>query len=270
MKPSLVTKFAVLATLSLALGSEVKAKNCDIEQLLTAKQIKALNQAGRLKRVGLNSTILGKEVYDVEVLSDAQEKQAIVLLGEAHIKGPRSHFIGKKIVKQFVVRFLEGIPRAEYEYIQKNDPQLSNSLGWGRILLRGLTFNFFGSTISDAKKRGLGALPGYSAIIKNDKVVVKTATDTADQVVAGLRPLILKNPEAPLNLPLEVGAFLTPSQSDSYILDQRNVRMVDNLVAYNEANLKSTNASIAVVGANHVEGMVKLLARYGFESCSNF
>ena len=76
-----------------------QAKVCDLSQTLTKKQIKLLKKAQKLKRFGPNRSLFGKNVYKVDLLSN--DDKLLVLVGEAHIKGPRSSRLGKKIVKAF-------------------------------------------------------------------------------------------------------------------------------------------------------------------------
>ena len=255
----------LMAFLALFLAFTAQAKNCDLSEGLSRKQIKVLKKANKLKRIGPNRTLLGKHVYKVDILKNPYD-QFIVLLGEAHIKGVRSSRLGKKVVKNFNVRMLEGIPKAEADYIQENNDQLDDALGWKRVLASLLTFNIKGSTITDAQKRGLTFLPGYQGILLNRDVIAEVKTKTSKDVLKYL-PNLLQNTERGLNLPLEVGPFLTPSEDDSYILNDRNLRMVSNIVDYLDSGLiKGT--PLAIVGAAHNPGMIELLREDGFTRCN--
>lgn len=245
-----------------------QAKVCDLSKGLNKDQIKTLKKAKKLKRIGPNGALLGKNVYEVDVLSNDQD-EFVVILGEAHIKGPRSAIRGKKVVNDFRTRLLEGVPKAEIEYIQANNPDLSSSLGWQRVLARIITFNFFGSTITASQKDGVTFLPGYDAVLFNKKPILKERTDTAEDVIEILEGLSNKHKEE-INLPLEAGEFLTPNSTDSYILDARNVRMAANIVKYMEISELKGETPLAIVGAAHNPGLVKLLKKSGLERCSNF
>lgn len=241
-----------------------QAKVCDLSQTLTKKQIKLLKKAQKLKRFGPNRSLFGKNVYKVDLLSN--DDKLLVLVGEAHIKGPRSSRLGKKIVKAFDLRMLEGVPMAEVKYIEKNNEDLDDALGWQRTLAKISTFNFAGSTISVAQKRGLTFLPGYDAILLDNDVIQKEKTETAKEVLYHLSGLI-QNADQGLNLPLEVGPFLTPSEEDSYLLEARNVRMVSNILTYlGSRDVRGT--PLIIVGAAHNPGMIKLLNNDGYERCN--
>ena len=255
----------IMTLIALFIAFTAQAKECDLSKGLSRKQIKVLKKANRLKRIGPNRTLLGKHVYKVDILKDSYD-QFIVLLGEAHIKGIRSSRLGKKIVKNFNLRMLEGIPKAEAEYIQENNDQLDDALGWKRVLASVLTFNIKGSTITDAQKRGLTFLPGYQGILLNRDVIADVKTKTASEVLKYL-PNLIQNTERGLNLPLEVGPFLTPSEDDSYILDERNVRMVSNIVTYLDSDLVN-ETPLAIVGAAHNPGMIDLLRQDGYKRCN--
>lgn len=251
--------------LVLLMSFSVFAKDCDLSKGLTEKQIKILKKAGNIHRIGLNRTLLGKEVYEIDILSTDNDDQFVVLLGEAHIKGPRSSIMGKRLNKAFKLRMLEGIPKAESDYISENNDELSDSLGWQRILARVITFNFFGSTISAAQKKGLTFLPGYNAVLLNKKVIKREKTETAQDVLK-LLPSLIENSEKGLNLPLEVGQFLTPSTDESYILEARNVRMASNITTYLDNRLVQ-GTPLVILGAAHNPGIAELLAADGFEKC---
>ena len=255
----------LMTLLALFMAFSVQARDCDLSKGLSRKQIKVLKKASKLKRVGPNRSLLGKHVYKVDILKDSSD-QFIVLLGEAHIKGIRSSRLGKKVVKNFEVRMLEGIPKAEADYITENNDQLDDALGWKRVLASLLTFNIKGSTITDAQKRGLTFLPGYQGILLNRDIIAEVKTKTARDVLKYL-PNLLQNTERGLNLPLEVGAFLTPTEDDSYILDERNVRMVSNIVTYMESGLLK-GTPLAIVGMAHNPGMIDLLREDGYSRCN--
>lgn len=251
--------------LALLVSFSINAKDCDLSKGLSKKQIKLLKKAQKINRIGLNRTLLGKEVYEVDVLSTDNDEQFIVLLGEAHIKGPRSSIMGKRLNNAFKLRMLEGIPKAESDYISENNDELSDSLGWQRILARVITFNFFGSTISAAQKDGLTFLPGYNAVLLDKKVIERAKTETAEDVLK-LLPSMIEKTEDGLNLPLEVGQFLTPSTSESYILDARNVRMASNVITYLDNELVK-GTPLVILGSAHNPGMAELLKADGFEKC---
>ena len=113
------------------------SKVCNLEEGLTKKQIKALKSARRIDRIGPNRALLGKDVYTVDILSNDQNEM-LVLLGEAHIKGPRSAIIGKRVAKRFKFRMLEGVPAAEVKYLFENFPEMKAGLGQNRSK----SFNF--------------------------------------------------------------------------------------------------------------------------------
>ncbi len=251
--------------LILLVSFSVSAKDCDLSKGLSKNQIKLLNKAKKINRIGLNRTLLGKEVYEVDVLSTDNDDRFVVLLGEAHIKGPRSSIMGKRLNKAFKLRMLEGIPKAEAEYISNNNDELNDALGWQRVLARVITFNFFGSTISAAQKKGLTFLPGYNAVLLNKKVIKREKTDTAEDVLK-LLPSMIEKSEKGLNLPLEVGQFLTPSSSESYILEARNVRMASNIITYLDNDLVK-GTPLVILGSAHNPGIADLLKADGFEKC---
>ncbi|MBI2522424.1 MAG: TraB/GumN family protein [Bdellovibrio sp.] len=256
----------LLAVFVLLLSSFAYSSECNLEQGLTQKQLKALRSADAIKRVGVNRILLGREVYDVAVVYNPQNNQFVAFLGEAHIKGPRSSVLGKRVVKQFPVRLVEGIPRREAEYIDQNLKDLSKSLGWQRVLLRYLTFNPFGSTITSAQKQGYTFLPGYDLVLLNKKRLSRVATDTSEEIVSLVSADMLASGEY-LNLPMESGDFITPSTKDSYILDARNVRMAKNIVFYIEEQVVK-KTPLVVVGAAHLPGLLELLEESGYERCT--
>ena len=264
MKKSFVFTYLVLTLFS----AQAFGKVCNLEKGLNTKQMRSLKKARRIKRIGLNAGLLGKNVYRVDVLSKDNDEQFLVLLGEAHIKGPRSARIGAKAVKAFPVRMLEGVPRAEVVYMQANLPELSASLGWQRVLFSALSFNFFGSTISNAQKKGLTFYPGYEFYSVNKKRVDSAKTETAQDVLANLQTINSSSSKKGLNLPLEVGEFMTPSSQDGYILVNRNLRMADNIEKYLESE-QIQGTPLVIIGAAHNPGLVELLKAQGFEACSN-
>ena len=255
----------LMTLLALFFVFTAQSRECDLSKGLSKSQIKVLKKAQKLKRVGPNRSLFGKHVYKVDILSDSYDR-FIVLLGEAHIKGIRSSRLGKKVVKNFNLRMLEGIPKDEAEYIEENNDQLDDALGWKRVLASLLTFNIKGSTITEAQKRGLTFLPGYQGILLNRDVIAEVKTNTASEVLRYLKNLN-QNTERGLNLPLEVGSFLTPSEDDSYILDERNVRMVSNIMTYLRSNLIN-ETPLAIVGSAHNPGMIDLLRQDGFKRCN--
>ncbi len=252
----------------LLLNSLAYAVDCDFERGLNPKQLKTLRSADKLKRIGLNRVIFGREVYDVGVVYNGQNDQFIVLLGEAHIKGLRSSILGSKVAHQFPVRLIEGIPKKESDYIAANVKVLADSLGWQRILMRYLTFNFFGSTITASEKVGYTFLPGYDLLLLNKKRVAKPATSTSEDIVAALTPEIADSGKF-INLPLESGEFLTPSSSDSYILQARNLRMAKNINFYIDQKVVK-KVPLVVAGAAHLPGLMGLLEDSGYQRCTNF
>lgn len=264
MKKSFVFTYLVLSLFSI----QAFGKVCNLEKGLNTKQLKSLKKARRIKRIGLNAGLLGKNVYKVDILSTDNDEQFLVLLGEAHIKGPRSAKIGAKVVKAFPLRMLEGVPRAEVVYMNENLPELSASIGWMRVAFSILSFNPFGSTISHAQKKGLTFFPGYEFYMVNKKRVKASKTESAQDVLANLQTINSDSSKKGLNLPLEVGEFLTPSSQDGYILVNRNLRMADNISEYlSSGQVKGT--ALAIVGAAHNPGLIELLKVQGFEACSN-
>lgn len=249
----------------LLLAFSAQAKDCDFSKGMSKKQIKILKRANKIHRIGPNRALLGKKVYEIDILSTTGDEQFVVLLGEAHIKGPRSSIMGKRLVSNFKLRMLEGIPKAESDYISNNNDELNDALGWQRVLARVITFNFFGSTISVAQKKGLSFLPGYDAVMLNKEVISRDETDTADDVLVLLPDLIDKSTKG-LNLPLEVGEFLTPSSDESYILEARNVRMASNIITYLDHEDVS-GTPIVILGSAHNEGIAKLLETNDFKKC---
>ena len=78
---------------------------------------------------------------------------------------------------------------------------------------------------------------------------------------------LIQNAQEGLNLPLEVGSFLTPSEDDSYILEARNVRMASNIVTYLESeDVRGT--PLVLLGAAHNPGMIELLKNDGYKRCN--
>lgn len=251
------------SALNLFFSAPALGSDCQLEKVLTPTQHKRLHRAEKLDRIFLNKVLLGKDVYALDILK-APNNDVVVLLGEAHIKGPRSSIIGKNLTKAFSVKMLEGIPKAEADYIAQNLQTLNNSLGWQRTLLRVLTFNFFGSTITASQKKGITYLPGYSLVLSNRKPLARVPTTTADNIIdhlSGLSPFPTN-----LNLPLEVGPFLTPSEGDHYILNARNVRMVDNIDQFLNSQL-TDGPYLAIVGSAHNAGMRNLLVSKGYQVC---
>lgn len=262
----------LILTLGLLLSTNIWSKECNLNKGLSKKQLKTLKRAKKIKRVGPNATLLGKNVYQVDILSNSDESRFLILLGEAHIKGPRSSYLGSKVVKEFPLRLLEGIPKKESLYIAENLQQLNDSLGWQRIAARVITFNFFGSTITHAQKKGVSFYPGYSLYTLNKKEFKLNApTETAQDIIDLFQQLgkEFKQYKKGVNLPLEVGRFETPSTNSDYILVKRNERMVDSLMEYQSANLlQKTN--LIIVGSAHNKGMIELLGREDFLKCDNF
>lgn len=258
-------KSIALSALALLISSAY-AKDCKLDQVLTKKQIKSLESAKKIDRIGLNRDLLGKDVYKVDIVRDEKNNKTVVILGEAHVKGPRSSIIGKKVVNSFNLRLLEGIPKAEADFISQNDPELDRALGWQRVLLQGMTFNFFGSTITAAQKDGITFLPGYGAVLLDKDIIARADTNTAADVL-DLLPKFRSLTNEGISLPLEVGDFLTPSSDSSYILEARNVRMVNNIVTYIADERVKENTGLAIVGADHNKGMVELLLKEGYERC---
>ena len=162
---------------------------------------------------------------------------------------------------------LEGIPRQEAEYVARYLPRLNKAIGWQRVLLRVLTFNFFGSTITGAGKKGFTFLPGYNAVLKNKKRILSVPTNTTEEVLSAVIETGYNGRYA-INLPLETGDFLTPSESDRYILHDRNVRMAANIDAYITSE-KFDLPALAMIGANHNPGIANLLKSRGFKKCTN-
>lgn len=262
-------KFSILLGLLLSFG--VNAKVCDLESGLTKKQLKSIKKAMKIQRVGPNGALLGKNVYEVDILSD-KDSNLVVLVGEAHIKGLRSARIGKKLVKAFPVRMLEGVPNDEVRELIRRHPEFSGTLGYQRVLARFLTFNFFGSTIHQASKRGLLFDLVNDQVIEKEKVVLETTLDNAFDIAASLEKLEGFG-EKGVNLPLEIGRYIEPSKEESYILDARNVRIAENIVNYRSANaarIDSAGAPLVIVGAAHNPGIVKLLEKTSsLEKCDN-
>ncbi|OUR99582.1 hypothetical protein A9Q84_00750 [Halobacteriovorax marinus] len=257
--------------LGLLISFNVSAKVCNLEAGLTKKQIKVINKAKKIKRVGPNSALLGKHVYEVDVLSD-KESNFVVLLGEAHIKGLRSSLIGKKVVKAFPVRMLEGVPADEVRELIRKNPEFAGVLGYQRVLARYLTFNFFGSTINVARKKGLLFDLGGNSVLEDKKVVLETTLNNAFDIMNSLESLSEYGKKG-INLPLEIGRYIEPSAEDSYILDARNVRMAENIVNYTSADslrIENAGAKIVIIGSAHNPGIVELLKETSnLEKCDN-
>lgn len=251
-----------------ALISSAYGKTCQLENNLTEGQLKALNKASRINRVLLNSSMLGKNVYEIKLLTNKDDGQMLVLLGEAHIKGPRSSKLGKNLVEAFKMRMLEGVPKPEIDYISANIPALSNSLGWQRSLMKLLTFNFYGSSISEAREDGLTFLPGFNLVTYNNKAVANEDTGSVASVVSLLQRLGDYNQKG-INLPLETGAFIKPAADDSYLLEARNLRMANNIVTYLKA-LELEAPVLIMVGSAHIKGLTELLRQQGHVPCDNF
>ena len=138
---------------------------------------------------------------------------------------------------------------------------------WGgkRVVARVLTFNFKGSTITDAQKRGLTYLPGYKGILLDKNLIEEEIMKTSDDILESL-PKYIDRSKRGLNLPLEVGSFLTPSENDSYLIEERNVRMASNIQAYLDSDLiKGT--PLIILGSAHNSGIVDLLNQEGYKNC---
>jgi len=262
-------KFSIL--LGLLLSFSVNAKVCNLDTGLTKKQIKTIKVAKKIKRVGPNSVLLGKHVYEVDVMSD-KDSNFIVLVGEAHIKGPRSAIIGKKLVKAFPVRMLEGVPGDEVRELIRKSPEFGGVLGYQRVLARYLTFNFFGSTINVARKRGLLFDLVNNQVIEDKKVVLNTTLNNAFDISTSLE-LLNDFGKKGINLPLEIGRYIEPSKEESYILDARNVRMAENIINYSTSGVErisGAGAMLVIIGSAHNPGIVKLLKDTSeLEKCDN-
>lgn len=253
--------------LSLSFSAQVFAQNvdCRLDTILTKKQISSLKKADDIKRVGLNKTLLGRDIYNVKVLNNKNTNQLLVFLGEAHIKGLRSSLIGKSIVKQFAVRLVEGVPEAEMKAMAAADPEFYSGVTWKRNLLQYMLLNPFESTIYDAVKSGHNlAMDELNAITKErDAHNEYTAKD-----LESFKTLIQKTNSSTVNANMEFGDYLKPSSSDDYVLTARNIRMAKNISFISEASA-TKGAQLVIVGAAHLPGLISLLEKKDFEVCES-
>ena len=250
---------------SIVLSTQAFAQNidCRIDSLLTKKQLSFLSKAKDIKRIGLNKLILGENVFKIEILNNKITNRLLVFLGEAHVKGPRSSYLGKKIIGQFNVRIIEGVPGAEVEAMKKNYPELYSSIGWKRAVFQYLSFNPFESTIYDASKNGknFGLDELTKATKDRDANNEYTKKDLED-----LQKVISRSEESIYNVPMEFGDYLEPSSSDQYILAARNVRMAKNIEIITEAT-RAKGHQLVVVGMAHIPGIIDILKNKNFEVC---
>lgn len=259
-------KKGLVALLTLAISSQVLATDCKLDTRLTKKQLSSIGKADRINRVGLNKILLGSSVYDVAVLNNKETNEILVMLGETHIKGPRSALLGSSVLKNYKVRMLEGVPSEEVEEMQRTNPELYDTITWKRKVLQILTFNLFGSTIDVAIDNNNSQTIGYAALNQMTKERDRNNEYSANSV-QNLKKSIIASDKKYLNLPIEFGDYLKPSSSDSYILHARNIRMAKNISAISEAAGNVKGAQLVVVGAAHLPGLVGLLEDKNFESC---
>ncbi len=261
----MIKKMVTFGVFSLVLSAQTFAQNvdCRIDTLLTKKQISSISKAQNIKRIGFNKVILGEAVYKVEILNNKTTNQLLVFLGEAHVKGPRSSYIGKKIIGQFKVRIIEGVPNAEVEAMKIKSPELYSAVGWKRVVFQYLTFNPFDSSIRDVTKNGenFGINELTEATKERDKNNEYTKKDLLD-----LQKTLSRSEESIYNIPMEFGDYLEPSSSDEYILAQRNIRMSKNIEIITEATAEK-GPQLVVVGMAHLPGLIEILRNKNFEVC---
>jgi hypothetical protein len=255
-----------VALLTLAISSQLFATDCKLDTRLTKKQLSSIGRADGINRVGLNRILLGASVYDVAVLNNKETNEILVMLGETHIKGPRSALLGSKVLKNYKVRMVEGVPSEEVAEMQRTNPELYDTITWKRKVLQILTFNLFGSTIDVAIDNNNSQTIGYKALNQMTKER-DSNNEYSDKSIQNLKKTIKASDKKFVNFPIEFGDFLKPSSSDSYILHARNIRMAKNINAISEASANEKGAQLVVVGAAHLPGLVSLLNDKNFESC---
>lgn len=263
MKKNLI--FGTLLSLSFSVQVFAQSVDCRLDTILTKKQLSSLKKGDDIKRVGLNKTLLGRDIYKIQILNNKKTNQPLVLLGEAHIKGFRSSLIGKSIVKQFTVRLVEGVPEAEMKAMAAADPEFYSGVTWKRNLLQYMLLNPFESTIYDAVKSGDNLeIAQLNAITKErDAHNEYTAKDLLD-----FKGLIQKTNSPTVNANMEFGDYLKPSSSDDYVLTARNIRMAKNISFISEA-AASKGAQLVIVGSAHLPGLISLLKNKDFEVCES-
>lgn len=261
----MIKNIVTVGLFSLVLNAQTFAQNvdCKLETSLTKKQISSLTKIENIKRIGLNKTILGDEVYKIKILNNKITNQLLVFLGETHIKGPRSSYLGKKLIKQFNVRIIEGVPSAEVQAMKKNNPELYSSIGWKRKVFQYLTFNPFESTIYDVSDYGENF--GINELTQATKERGPNNEYTIKDLFL-LQKVLSQSNESFYNIPMEFGDYLEPSGSDQYILEARNVRMAKNIEIITEATA-DRGPQLVVVGMAHIPGLVEILTTKNFEVC---
>jgi hypothetical protein len=256
---------SVIASLSIIYNSHLLAAevDCKLDTLLSEKQLHTLSQADQIKRVFLNKAMLGPDVYKVKVLNNKKTNQLLVFLGETHIKGPRSSYIGKKMANEYSVRIIEGVPKAEMEAMAKNDPEIYSAMTWKRKVFQYLTFNPFGSTIHTAMKTGenFGLKELSQAVIDRDANGEYTEKDAQN-----LKELVAQTKNPIINLPMEFGDYLEPSRENDYILTARNERMAKNISLISEVTAVK-GPQLVIIGYGHLPGLINLLESKEFEVC---
>ena len=249
------------STLVLSMQINARTIDCKLDTRLTKDQISAITKAKKLTRSGLNSSILGSYVYRIEILNNKKSNQLLVMLGETHIKGAKSSAIGKEMLKQFSVRITEGIPLEEAAELKKNYPEVYAEIGWKRTVLSYVLFNPFGSTIKDAEKQGkVFEIKELTDAVKNRN----SNNDYTEQGVKNIRNLVASAGNRYLNINMEFGDFINPSDSESYIINDRNIRMAKNISIITKATSEK-GPQLVIVGSDHVFTIAGLLSYPSYE-----
>lgn len=262
MKKTTIALGAMISFLNFA-NIHADEIDCQLGARLTDSQINLLKKAENISRVGLNKALLGTDVYRVQIMNNKLTNKLVVFLGETHIKGLRSSLIGKKLVKEFNYRLVEGVPKEEVETIKEKYPDLYSGIGWKRELFAILTFNPFGSTIGKVLSAGdtIGVTKLSKAVEYNDGDFVYNQSNLNNVI-----DLISKVKSKRINFPMEFGQYIEPKKDDTYILNLRNKRMAANIALVSEA-LSDKGDQLVVVGYAHLSGLKDLLEKKSFESC---
>jgi hypothetical protein len=264
----------ILLSLLLSLSASLAfSYDCQLDQNLSAEQRDAIEQARQKRTKDWLGRVLSQNQneYRVDVLYSKIFDKYLVLLGEFHIKGAKASKIGLKLVDQFQYRLFELVPPRESHRLGIADnPNEFISLRDALYSFTAITTGrWFDSTIFELLQKGLSFLPYQSNGVKHDNYTLRSDALISNlDVMTGLYQnykLIKEQSELEysyINLPLEVGPYLEPSEDDSYIIDGRNIRMVTNILLY-YLYFVEDKAAVAVVGANHNVGMIDLLANAG-------
>lgn len=198
--------------------------------------------------------------YKVKILYSHDVDKFLVILGETHVKTPLAGKIGSEVIRYFRLR--------GFEYVPQNEP---SKLSFNELIKVLVAYETAppalsaGSTIDEMLKDGLTLAPKDWTFLPTGS---KPQIDYDAWMYNDLDPLI----EASyfVNIALETGCSIDSVElSDSrYVIDDRNERMVDNVISILSKTEKSPSLLI-VVGKAHVSGIAeRLINQFEFETCS--